>query len=171
MTGSFGKTAVNAGLVLGVVMVLVSHAGYLWGNLGTSSWVGYLNWLGDFVVLYYFIRHYREKYNGGYLEYWKGVGLGMMTALLSAIVYALYFIILIKADPHYLDQILQLSADALVQSGFKENEVDKMMKMSAELMTPVTILFSSFLSSGILGFIISLIVSAILRKNKPIFES
>ena len=170
-TNVFWKTAANAGIVLGGAMVLIAHAGYLWGNLGTSSWVGYLNWGVVFAVQYLFIRHFKMRHNEGYLTFWRGVGLGLLVSLFSAVIYALYYYILIKSDPHYLDQVLQLSADTLVQSGFKESEVDKMIKTSAEYMTPGVILFSSLLSLGFLGFIMSLIVSLILRKNKPIFES
>lgn len=170
-TNPFWKTAANAGIVLGLAIVLIAHAGYLWGNLGTASWVGYLNWIAMFTVQYYFIRHLKMRFNEGYLRYWRGVSLGVVISLFSAVLYALYFFVLIKTNPTYMDQMMQITADTLVQSGFAEKEVSKMVAMFPNYMTPGTILFSSLLSLGFLGFIFSLIVSALLRKNKPIFES
>lgn len=169
-TNPFWKITANAGIVLGAALVLVAHAGYLWGNLGTDSWVGYLNWAAIFLTQYFFIRRYKVLHNDGYLSYGKGIRLGAVIALFASVIYAFYFYLLIRTDPNYMEQVLQLTGDALVQMGIQEGEVSKMVEMSERYMTPGTILFSSLLSLGFMGLLFSLIVSALLRKPKPIFE-
>jgi hypothetical protein len=54
--------------------------------------------------------------------------------------------------------------------GMDDAQIDQAMSMTEKFMTPGIMFAMGVLSYVIIGFIISLIIAAIMRKDKPVFE-
>lgn len=169
---SIYKTTMTWGLALGIVVVLFSFVPYLMDIYKTPSWVGFLQYavmIG--AIVYGQIRH-RNDDLGGYISYGRSFGAGMLIMLFAAVIYAFYFILLTNViDPEYLTKTLEATSEVFYESGMSEEQVEAAMEMSSKMMSPVVMLVSSIFSFAFWGAIFSLITSAFVKKEEPMFPN
>ncbi len=107
------RTALNYGALSGLgsfaVFIILYFLGF--NPLGPSSWAG--AWI-PVVFMVLSSRHYRNIENGGYLLYWQGFRIGLLTASAGALVYGvLSWAFVTVFDPGILDTFKQQSLEAL----------------------------------------------------------
>ncbi|MFN8153262.1 MAG: DUF4199 domain-containing protein [Bacteroidia bacterium] len=107
------RTALNYGALSGLGSFIVFLALYFMGinPLGPASWAG--AWV-PVVFMVLSSRHYKYVENGGFLFYWQGFRIGLLTACSGALVYGVLSWAFVKiADPGILDAFKQQSLEAL----------------------------------------------------------
>ena len=141
--------------------------------LGPGSWLAI--WIPVvFIVLA--TRLYRDHELGGYISYWKAVGVGLLVVVASAVMYdLLLYIFFVLIDPSLVQLQLNQDIESMERAKgmFSEENYEKLMaqfEKNKDKYTAGGLSVSNFEGKLIVGFIISLITAAVLRKEKPFFE-
>jgi hypothetical protein len=137
--------------------------------------LGGLSWLGAWIPIVFIvlgIKKHRDENLDGYISYGQALGQGTMIS----IVFASFFAILVYLfgtliDGTIVDAVVQESIEALEKArGFMSEEMIDMTIEQLEQTTIGNLAMTDFWNKFFGGFIVSLIVSAILKRNKSIFE-
>lgn len=165
-----GKTALNFGLILGGISVVYGLMLFAldmhYQNETITSLIGYVFLIG---VILWAIIHFKKS-NDGYIGLSEALKTGVGTALISALVVCVYFILLTQfMDPEFMDKSIEYQKQKLLQENpeISVENVNKMFDMQKEFSGP-------FVTSGFIiifnlffGFVVSLIVGLIVKKSKP----
>ncbi len=168
---SSSKAGMTYGVYLGLISVVFTLIIYFAGLVGES----YVSWISlaiSIVFVSWVMINFRDKQNGGYLAYKQGVGLGFVTFLIGGIVSSLFTFVLFKfVDPGLVEQIVEKSLDEAIQKNPEiEGNMEMVEKMTRMFVNPTAMALMGVLMSAIGGIIISLILAAIFKKEKPLFE-
>ena len=111
-----GKFGVNYGLILGAIMILISVIMYATGMLleGTQ-WPQYLYYIIFPVIIFYAIGQFK-KTNASSLSFSEALKTGMVIAVISALVYAVYGLIFnYIIDPEFMDEMMKLAEEKIAE--------------------------------------------------------
>ncbi|MFL9843798.1 DUF4199 domain-containing protein [Flavobacterium rhizosphaerae] len=169
-----GKAAVNYGVIFGVIMILEFIIAYALDiNPQQNKTIGLINSiLNNLILPVLFIAlacNYFKKQNGGYIKFGESLKTGVATTVIAAAVFAVFNIVFYLIFPEAQAEILQKVKEAQVATN--PNLTAEQLKMTIKVTEmfmkpyiafPVTIIIYAFL-----GLIYSLLVGAIVKKEKP----
>jgi hypothetical protein len=120
------------------------------------------------VIIFLGIREQRAGEGNGYLTFGKGFSTGMMIALIGGVISTvftyLYFTIL---NPGIVTYIKLKQEEEMLKRGMSESQVESMAENMDTWTSPGMMTAFVFLGILLLGLVISLISSAILKKENP----
>lgn len=160
------KIALNYGLILGFLSILQSVALYALGKTYDRDW--YTQLIGIIimaVIIFLGIKEYRKN-NNGLLSLGQGLKTGVGIALIGAIISVIYtFIFANFIEPGFIDQIVELQRQQFLENPNMTDElIETMSERTKNYFWPFTIgmilIFSLFI-----GFVVSLIVSLVMKKT------
>jgi hypothetical protein len=118
------------------------------------------------IILFVMLYLYRNEYGKGTMSYSDGLGMGTLIMSIAGIIGAIYAFIFMKyIDPGFMQMAMQIQEDKMLAKGMDEATIERSMEMTAKLRTPGVILIFAILTSAFFGFVLSLIVSAFLKKE------
>ena len=164
---STGKFAMNYGLILGVVMVLIGVITYVTGMaLKGVQWPTYLYYIIFPIVIIYAIGQYK-KHNANLLSLGEAIKIGVVIAAISAIVYIVYGLIFnYIIDPEFMGQMADVVRDKMLEDGnLTEEMVDQQMEFVEMFMNPLVGSAFWIAASMIFGLIYSLIGGLVMKKE------
>ena len=145
---------------------------YLTGNnpLGNASWLG--AWIPA-VVIAVAVKSYRTHEGEGFISYGEGFRTGLITALLGGVLSALLIYIFCTLFDSTL--VERFKADSLAQlelmeGQFKSMLSDKMYDQAVDAYNNIdlqSIAMNDFFNKLLSGIILSLIIAAVYKRNKP----
>lgn len=166
----FGLIAALAYLLVFVVMYLA----------GTGTFTNYgLTFLTMAIPIVFAVLACRrqKKYNGGFLSFKEALkisfGILVMASLATTVFSYLLFNFIDQPFAESLKQVtIEKTQEFMSKMGTPQDAVDKAVKdiMEKDIYSAGS-LFQNFMTVCILNFIIALIISAIVKKNKPEFAS
>ncbi|MGE5395349.1 MAG: DUF4199 domain-containing protein [Candidatus Saccharibacteria bacterium] len=171
------KLAMIYGIYIAVVTIIISLVIWATGLLETSGlmasmFIGLFNLTVLTFLLVYFTKRYRDDLLEGSIRYGQAFVFGVMLVVFSSVIGALFSYILNKyIDPQYMHRVMTHLQDAtynmLAKSGLSEDQIEQQMVKFEEkgIPSPLETLTSTLESGLIGGAIISLISSAIVKKN------
>ncbi|SEJ30270.1 Protein of unknown function [Dyadobacter sp. SG02] len=166
---STARVALKYGLVVAVVTMVYSTILNLAG-LGTNKILASLSYVFMIVAIVLAMKDFREK-NGGFISYGEGLGLGSLTSAVLGLLSSAFTIFYIQfIDSNMLTQSLDQMREELEQKGMDDAQIEQAIEMSQKFMSPGIMFVTVILGYLIMGFIFSLIIAAIMRKEKPVFE-
>ncbi|HVX48577.1 MAG TPA: DUF4199 domain-containing protein [Chitinophagaceae bacterium] len=110
------KTFLRYGLYGGVAMVIFSilDVTVFSGFDNISEILGYVSIVLSLVFIYFGLRYYRDKHNGGTLSFGQGIKLGLLITLIPALCFGLADEIYVTwVNPHFYEQYTQQMLDNL----------------------------------------------------------
>lgn len=154
------NTVLIAGLAVGIVGAIFSFISIpLAGLLSTVATVGILVWG---------MKQYRDKELGGYMSFGKGFGFGLIVALIGSFIKALaiYFnpISEEKKEEFYNVFMAELENS---NAGLDEQAYESVYSIFDFFLSPFGISSFSFFMYLFWGFVVSLVVTAILNRKNP----
>ena len=164
---STGKFAMNYGLILGVIMILIAVVTYVTGmTLEGVQWPQYLYYIIFPIVIIYAISQYK-KHNANTLSLGEAIKLGVVIAAISAIVYVIYGLIFnYVIDPDFMMQMKDVVRDKMLENAnMTEEMVDQQMKFVEMFMNPLVGSAFWIAASMIFGLIYSLIGGLVMKKE------
>jgi len=182
-TSAFLKSALNSGLIFGVILVIIQLAFWMFGimpvGIGKSILLLLFNLLIAVVGIYWFTKSYRNGILDGYINYGHAFLYGLTVFFLSTIILVIYNYIFNKfIDPEYASRILKATVNSTEEymrsKGIPDSTIsDTIDKINAKgLPSPLKSATTSLIGGVIMGAIVSLISSAFAKKNKePFVES
>lgn len=167
MNKAVGKNALNFGLLTGAVLIIVSLIIYLVGQFGNRS-LSNIGFLFLIVGIVYGVWYYKMKVNEGFLSIGKGVATGTLIAVWAGLLSAVYTILLMTViDPGLTEEILALAEEEILRQNpeIGDAEYEMAMSFTRRLTNPWFTSIMALIFYAIVGLIVSLIASAIMKKE------
>ncbi|WP_027124786.1 DUF4199 domain-containing protein [Gelidibacter mesophilus] len=163
-----GKFSINYGVILGLVMVVISVLTYVTGlALKGAQWPTAIYYLIFPIVIFYAVSQYKKK-NGNLLSLSEALKVGVLIAIISAIVFVIYSLIFnYIIDPDFMNQMMDVARDNMLEQNpdMTQEMVDQGMKF-VEMLTNPAISSALWLAlSGLFGLIYGLIAGLIMKKE------
>jgi hypothetical protein len=167
---SSARIALKWGLIYGIIGIVYNTIAY---NTGLwKSWlIGLLAMLILlFGTLYLAFNEYKIL-NAGFMTFKEGLGLGLLTITTGAILSVLFDNFYRQyIDPSLLKQQIEMFTEQYESMGLSETQIEEaVQKMENSAGSGLTFL-SGVLGAVFIGFIASLIMSAIMKKDKSVFS-
>jgi hypothetical protein len=166
---STARVALKYGIMTGVASIVFYTILYLTGlflNPVASSF-GYVIIIG---AIYLAMKEFRTQ-NNGFMSYGEGLGLGTLTAAISAFITITFDLVYKKfIDTTINQQIQDVTRANFEAKGMDDAQIDGVIEMMDKMSSPGIVFFTGILVTIVTGFIISLIVAAIMKKSKPVFD-
>jgi len=164
---STARLALKWGVIWGVSSIVYMTIVYVTGQFTNNT----LNWLSSILFAVTFValamREYRTL-NSGFLNYGEGVSLGTLTSVVTGLISTTYnFIYTTFIDPTIREQIREQIRARAEEQGMSDAQINQTLEVSDMFQTPGITFFLGVLGAGLTGLIVSLIVAAFLRQNKP----
>ncbi|MBL4586846.1 MAG: DUF4199 domain-containing protein [Flavobacteriales bacterium] len=163
------KHLTNWGGILGLALIVYSLALYLLGlnESQSAQWLSYL-----IIAAFIFIASKAKRTElGGYISYGQALGNGVGVAFFASIMVAFYtYVFFHFIDPDMLEQLILRAEDQLYENGMPDDQIEMAMSYTRKLMQPGPMAFMVVLTYTFVGFIVSLITSAIVKKEDSSFE-
>ena len=156
----------NYGLVMGLIGVFIHLILYAMNMLLEYQWINSVVSIGATIVIIILATLKFKNENGGFLTWGEGVKIGLGATMISAVIaviYTLAFMYLI--DPDFQVRAMEFQQQKWLDAGLTETQVEQFTESSKNFQGPGVITAMILAFSALLGFIISAIVSAIMKKN------
>lgn len=122
------------------------------------------------VGMVYAMREFKSG-NDGFMSYGQGLGIGTLLSAISGLLGSAFITFYSQfIDTTYTQKILDKSRADMEQRGIGDAQIDAGMEFTEKMMSPGIMFAVTIFFAILFGFIISLIVSAIMRRNRPVFE-
>lgn len=166
---SSARLALKWGLIIGIASVLFSTILYVTEQVGNTS-LSVIAYVIIIVGLVMAMREYRSL-NNNYLSYGEGLGLGTLTAAVAGILSSLYGVLYTTViDPEFQGRMMDQLRVQYEEQGMSDDQIDKAMQFGQLFQSPGLLFVFGVLGTIFMGFIFSLVIAAILRRNRPVFE-
>lgn len=130
-----------------------------------NQWFGMIALLG---AIFLAIKARRNETGEGYLTFGQGFGTGMMTTLIGSFLVSLYTLIYFRIlNPGMMDYIKLRQEEEMLKRGMDEAQVEQAISQMETFSTPEMMSLFLMLGTLLLGLVISLIVTAFLKKDSP----
>ncbi|MXN93255.1 DUF4199 family protein [Flavobacterium sp. Sd200] len=171
------KTILIYGVIAGVIvaalmLISMNYFSYCEGNVDydTSMLIGYASMLIAFSLIFTGIRNYRDKYNGGVINFGNAFKTGFLIALIASTFYVVTWLIYSHFfAPDFMEKYAAHSIEQLKASGAGQAELDKQAKemegMVKMLKNPFFHVLMTYMEILPVGIIVTLISSLILKKK------
>jgi hypothetical protein len=167
------KSNLTNGLILGLAGVVFTMLMYFL-DLTFNKSVGYIFLLITVLLLYYFIKSYRDNYLHGSITYGQSVGAGVIIFLYYSIISAIFtYILYTVIDTGLTTKMLAFAEEQVRKQGrVPEANIDTVMAFQKKIMKPEILAIGSIITNMFFGTIISLLVSIFTRKEgNPLIDT
>jgi hypothetical protein len=160
------KIGLRYGLIVGLVMIIYSIILNVTG-LNLNPAMGYMSYV--ILIIFIFLAHNTFKKEGdGYMSIGQGLGIGMITSSIGGVLSSVFSTIYITIiDPSILDKIKDMQIEKMEEQGIDEATIQKSLEMAEWFMSPIGLFISGLVGILFVGFVISLIISLITKKDNP----
>jgi Protein of unknown function (DUF4199) len=163
------RTALKWGVIIGIINILYSTAIMATGQIGNQS-LGYAVYLIIGVGIYLALNDFKKE-NSGFMTFGQGLGLGTMMSAILGLISSFYSFAYMKfIDSSIPDQILKNAEREMEKKGLPDDQIEQAMQYSKMFMSPGVMFVAGVFFTVLLGFVLSLIIAAIMKKDKPVFE-
>lgn len=176
------KNAINGGLLLGLIQIVFGVVLYVFDIMPIGISKGLLmlgiSVLIFFVVIFYVTKSYRNNVLGGYISFGQAFVFGLAVVIVAAILSAIYsYIFNAFIDPEYAGRVLSATRDwtetFMESKGVPEAQITEALNKIDEkgLVTPLKSVRQALIGGTIMGAIITLITSAIVKKKEEVIPA
>ena len=167
------RVILTYGLISGGIIAVASLGIYSLSdeNHHSSEWLGYLVMILALSLVFFGVKSYRDKYQGGVIKFITALGVGLGISLISSIMYVgsweIYFQ---NSDGTFMEQYSAYTIKKLEEQGASDQEISETKAQMAEwteiYKNPVMRIGMTFAEILPVAIIISLISAGILKKSE-----
>ena len=158
----------NYGLILGFASILIGVANFAFGDIYKPHWImSVISIAASISIIVLGLKKIKEN-NGGYLKLGEALKTGLGIALISGIVYVIYFFVFANyIEPEYFTNLAKVQEVTLLETypNFTDEQMENAMEMSKKFSGFGMIAAIAIIMSLFIGFIISLIAGLIMKKS------
>jgi fructose-specific phosphotransferase system IIC component len=176
MTNASGKSPILLyGVLFGVTSIALTVIMYL-GGIGV--WMSKISYLGIAIpVAFAFFVAYQLRKQDGYLEFsdcLKSIFKVMVIGLLLSMIFD--YVLLNYIDKPFNEALMQATQQEmereLIKKGMSQDKIDEFLEnMGKANKYALAVYGLTFAIRCIIHFVLALIVSAIMKKKRPVFEN
>ncbi|MBA9074500.1 magnesium-transporting ATPase (P-type) [Flavobacterium gossypii] len=169
------KSAVQYGLFFGVIIILEFVIPYVMGldlikNQALGLIINLLNYLVlPILFISLAINNFKKNINNGFLSFGQGLKAGVSVTTIAGLLSAVFMIIFFLIFPEYGQEILEKTREVMVEKNpnMTQEQLDMSISMMEKFTKPYIVAPFTVAMYAFLGLIYSLIISAILKNDKP----
>ncbi|MBO0360053.1 DUF4199 domain-containing protein [Hymenobacter sp. BT186] len=163
------SVGIRYGLLLGLVSVIFSflQLTFIEDPETPLRWLSVIILIGGIVLAH---KHFKQQ-NQGFMAYGQGLAIGTIVSAVSGIIGGVFtYIYFTFIDPSYMARVMELTRSRMEEKGMPDAQIDQAMAWSEKFTTgPISMIFP-ILGALLMGFLISLVVSAFTKNSRPEFE-
>jgi sulfite exporter TauE/SafE len=169
---TFLKSTMTFGLITGLILVVYTLILYATNNILKPNFaLNLINYIILIAGIYLGTRSFRDQFAGGYITYGKALGYGVVMSIFTGVVVGIFtYLLYAVIDPGLMEESIKLIEEEMLNQGMTADQVETISEMQKKIRSPFMMLLGSVLNYALLGLIFSLITSAFLKKQKPIFD-
>ncbi|MBC7922513.1 MAG: DUF4199 domain-containing protein [Ferruginibacter sp.] len=162
----YGAIAALVSIIYGTIMQIAGLA-----TDPAMTVVSFVVSVGIFTAaIVYAMKDFKSQ-SGGYMSYGEGLGLGSLLSAVAGLISSAFSAIYIGfIDDSSMKKSMAMQRQAMEQQGQDDAQIDQAMAMAERFTGPGFIFFFGFLASLFLGFILSLIIAAVMKKDRMELE-
>lgn len=167
-------TIIRYGLIGGLIFVVYGLLGNILGFAKPSGGISAIVINGlVFIVLYVglmvmAVRKHRDQDLGGYIPFGRAFLVGLGVAVIAGVISGLFnYLYMSFIEPDYLTNMVGEMEEMYANMGMSEETIEIAMERVRKSLTPTKMLTNAAIGSVVMGGIVSLIVSAIMKKKPP----
>jgi len=172
---SYRMRAIQAGLIIAVISIFVGLITYLSGYSEVLMKSSGLRWANNLLSLGYtgyFIYtaclQHRNEDLGGYISLGRCLGIGTVSGLATGLLLGVWTVLFMNViAPEFVDEIIKVTMDQMAEKGLGEDEIERQMSFVKPSFSPVSFFLTSLIFSVFMGFLISLVVGFVVKKDRP----
>ncbi len=162
--------ALRYGLICGVITVIYSLILNITELALTNKFLGWISFLIMLAAMVMAMREFKRQ-NQGFMSYGQGLGIGTLVVLISSIIGGIFtYIYVTLIDTGYIEKMRNMQVADMESRGMSDTQIEQGMAVAEKMMTPGMIMVFAIVGGLVFGFLISLIVSAVIKNNRPEFE-
>lgn len=164
------SVAMRYGLLTGVVSVIYSFI-LLAANLEQNTALSLLSLVILIVGIFLAHKNYKEA-NGGFMSYGQGLGIGTIVSIIAGLLGGIFrYVYMEFIDPAATQRAIDQARAKLEEAGnMSDAQIDQAVQMSQRFSSGAMGLVFAIIGSAIIGFLITLIIAAVTKHNRPEFE-
>jgi hypothetical protein len=166
------KSEIKFGIITGAGICLWILTEFLLGfhtvrmNIGEYSM--YFVVIIPLITIYYGIKEKRDTQNKGVISLGSGIKTGLMISLIAAVITSIFIIVYFNyINPKYFEYGIAYQKEKFYLKGKTNIELSEQLKNIKAVFSFINQLLFQILGTVGTGFIISVVLSFILKKNKP----
>lgn len=164
------KTALRMGLIIGLIFIVLSLITFLL-DMEDNKTIRYLDIVIIIGGVVWAIKSHRDNDLGGFISYGRGLGIGTLSILFASIILAVYMIIYFNTiNPGAIEMMEQLAEERMIEQGMEAEDMEEAMKYTRMFMTPPILAAGVVLWTTVIGFVVSLIASAVFQRKSPTLQ-
>lgn len=164
------KHAINFGILLGVVSVAFSVILYVLNKQFEGGWfVGLISFAITTVIIGLAFSQFKKE-NHGWLSLSEALKLGLGAALIAGLISAIYQLVLTQViDPEYMNKLADFQYQKMIETNpdMTQEQLDMSVNMMKKFSSPYIVFPVTIIMSLFFGFIISMILGLIMKKQPP----
>lgn len=168
-------TAMRYGLIWGLVAIVFGLLMHVLGfsdpsttSTGMSVVMTLISTAITIAFIVLAIKHHRDQELGGYMTFGRGFKTGFMTTLIYAVIATIWMVIFFNfINPDMFDAINATMVEQWEDAGMSDEEIEQAQSMAGMFTGPTAMTVMTFLGTLFWGAIISLIASAVMKKDPP----
>src|SRR6266508_799755 len=172
------KVTLTFGLLAGAIISVFLVIGMaIWEkarNIVASELIGYATMVIALSMIFFGIKSYRDNYQKGAINFWKGFQVGLLIALIASLMYAITWETYMQARPAsaaaFLDYYAECQVIKMKEKGASAAEIDREVKKMDDIKkmygNPAISFGMALMEILPVGIIITLISAAVLRKKE-----
>ncbi len=165
------KVGLTNGIILGLALIIYSVLLYVL-DLNLNKYLGNVSFLIMIAIIVYGTISYRKNTLNGIMSYGQALGLATIIIVFGVFLSSIYeYIFITIIDPGHLDKVLAAAEEQLLQQGLSDDQIEMALSIQKKMMKPVIVSIMAFIGTVIIGFIISLITSAFLKKEGDPYQA
>lgn len=166
---SVASVALKYGLLFGLIGVIY-QAILMVTDVGDNRWLSSLGFLILIAGIVLAMKSFKEQ-NLGYMSYGQGLGIGTLLSAVYGFFNGLFTWIYMEfVDQEYMARMMEKQRVQMLEQGLSDEQVDTAISMAENFQGPLVSIGGATIGSLVIGFLLSLVISAIIKNNRPEFE-
>ncbi|TQD39470.1 DUF4199 domain-containing protein [Haloflavibacter putidus] len=169
-TASIQSTAGTYGVILGVFGIALLILTYVLNLQESNLYLSIASILITVFIYFYGIKNYKQD-NNGFLKLGQALKVGLAIAAIGGLIGAIYaFVHYSFIYPEFQEIALETSKTAMMESqpNMSDEQMNQALEMSKMFTTPFWMATMSLIGTLFMGFIISLILGLVMKKDNPV---
>jgi hypothetical protein len=156
--------------VLGSVVIMVYTTVINLAGQSQNTWLTSLTFIFLIIAIVLAMQAFKEE-NRGFMSYGEGLGVGSLVSAIMGLLGATFNMFYTRfIDPTILTQTLDQARANMEAKGMDDSQIDQAMEISQKFMSPGVMFAFAVIGYLLMGFLLSLVIAAIIRKDKPVFD-
>ncbi|MGV6828136.1 MAG: DUF4199 domain-containing protein [Flavobacteriales bacterium] len=168
---SIKKIAINYGLILGLLTIVISVLAYVTNHHIDRPWwvtvlsIGVMIW-----AIVYGLKAFKKE-NGGFMSLTEALKVGLAISLIAGIIGAIFnYIFITVIEPDFVNQVMEMSQQQMLEQNpdMSQEQIDMALSITEKFMNPGIMSAMAIIMTLFFGFITALIAGLVMKQNKPL---